>query len=338
MTEPHKPDLNFPMSSLLAPGYAHPVSRQWQSNSILHKDMFVYPLFITTDPDTENEIHSLPGQKQWGLNKLVPYVEKLVAKGLKSVLLFGVVPEDVKDERGSWADKEETPVIQAVKALKAKFPGLFVICDVCLCEYTNTGHCGILRDDGSIIREPSVERLCSVAVAYARAGADAVAPSDMIDGRIVAIKKAMVSADVAYNTMLISYSAKFAGQLYGPFREAAHSCPKKGDRKAYQLPPGARGLGRRALQRDILEGADAFILKPSTFYLDIVADAADICRDYPIFTYQVSGEYAMIHASAEKGYCDLKMMAFEAAQGSLRAGANVLISYFTPDFLDWLSE
>lgn len=305
---------------------------------MLNKSMFVYPLFITTNPDDENEIASLPGQKQWGINKLIPYLEKLVAKGLRSVLLFGVVPENYKDPQGSWADKDDTPVILAIRAIRENFPDLFVICDVCLCEYTSHGHCGLLREDGSINRRESVKRLAEVATNYARAGAQSVAPSDMIDGRILAIKESLIEADLAHSTMLISYSAKFAGSLYGPFRDAAASCPKKGDRKAYQLPPAARGLARRALRRDIAEGADAFIMKPSTFYLDVVADAAEICRDYPIATYQVSGEFAMIHAGAEKGIFDLRTMAIESAQGCLRAGANILISYFTPNFLDWLDE
>lgn len=325
------------ISSLLASGYAHPLSRSWQNTRQLTKDVLIYPLFVHADPDAENEIPSLPGQKQWGINKLIPFVEKLVNKGLKSVLLFGIIPEDWKDPKGSWADREDTPVIVATKALHQHFPELFVICDVCLCEYTSTGHCGVLRDhDGSIIRNESVKRLADVSVAYAKAGANAVAPSDMIDGRILEIKKALLENDVAYRTMLISYSAKFAGSLYGPFRDAAASVPKKGDRKAYQLPPGGRGLARRALRRDINEGADAFIMKPSTFYLDIIADAAEICKDYPIAAYQVSGEYAMIYAAAEKGYLDLETMAFEAAQGMLRAGANLIITYFTPQFLDWM--
>lgn len=301
--------------------------------------MFIYPLFITDDPDAEDDIPSLPNQKRWGVNKLVPFVKSLVEKGLRSVILFGVpLKENVKDEFGTAADDPEGPVIQAVKILKTNFPSLFVMCDVCLCEYTSHGHCGVLRPDGSIIREQSVRRLAAVAVNYAKAGADCVAPSDMIDGRIRDIKQGLLDAGLAHKTMVMSYSAKFSGNLYGPFRDAAGSCPSHGDRKAYQLPPGGRGLARRALQRDIDEGADAIIVKPSTFYLDIVRDAAEICQNYPIATYQVSGEFAMLHAAAEKGIVDLKTIAFEAHYGSLRAGANLLISYFTPEFLDWLDN
>lgn len=301
--------------------------------------MLIYPLFITDDPDEETVVPSLPGQKRWGVRSVVPYVRSLVEKGLRSVILFGVpCKEGVKDAEGSAADDPEGPVIQAVKALRKEFPDLFIMCDVCLCEYTSHGHCGVLREDGSIIRDKTVRRLAAVAVAYAKAGAHAVAPSDMIDGRIWEIKQGLIDNDLAHNTMLMSYSAKFSGNLYGPFRDAAGSVPSHGDRRAYQLPPVGRGLARRALQRDIEEGADSFIIKPSTFYLDIVSDAAEICRDYPIATYQVSGEYAMMHAAAEKGVVDLKSIAFEAAQGNLRAGANLLITYFTPEFLDWLDE
>lgn len=325
------------ISSILSGGYNHPLSREWQSSRQLTKNMFIYPLFVTDNPDDETEITALPNQKRWGVNKLVPFVKSLVDKGLRAVILFGVpLAEGAKDEVGSAADDPNGPVIQAIKALRKNFSDLFVMCDVCLCEYTSHAHCGVLREDGSLIRSESVRRLAAVAVNYAKAGAHAVAPSDMIDGRIREIKQGLIDNDLAHRTLLMSYSAKFAGNLYGPFREAAGSCSLQGDRRAYQLPPGGRGLARRALVRDLAEGADAIIVKPSTFYLDIVADAAEICKDYPIATYQVSGEFAMLHAAAEKGIVDLKTIAFEAAEGSLRAGANLLISYFTPEFLDWL--
>jgi porphobilinogen synthase len=324
-------------SSILAGGYNHPLSRTWQNEKQLSKDMFIYPLFITDNDDDEQDIASLPNQKRWGINKLVPFVDSLVKKGLKAVILFGVPLKDgVKDEVGTAADDPEGPVIRGIKRLREEFPELFIMCDVCLCEYTSHGHCGVLRDDGSILRERSVQRLAAVAVNYAKAGAHAVAPSDMIDGRIREIKQGLIDHGLAHRTLVMSYAAKFSGNLYGPFRDAAGSKPCQGDRKAYQLPPGGRGLSRRALKRDIEEGADAIIVKPSTFYLDIVSDAAEICRDYPIATYQVSGEFAMLHAAADKGIFGLKEIAFEAAMGSLRAGANLLISYFTPEFLDWL--
>ncbi|CAN6634239.1 delta-aminolevulinic acid dehydratase [Trichomonascus vanleenenianus] len=338
MPEEYTKETPTEISSLLAGGYNHPVSRLWQQKRQLTKSMLIYPLFITDSPEESSAVASLPNQRRWGVKAVIPFVKSLVDKGLKSVILFGVPSDEKKDATGSNADDPEGPVIQAIKALRQNFPDLFIMCDVCLCEYTSHGHCGVLREDGSIIRDKSVRRLAAVAVNYAKAGAHAVAPSDMIDGRIKEIKQGLIDADLAHRTMLVSYSAKFAGNLYGPFREAAGSVPSHGDRKAYQLPPAGRGLARRALRRDLDEGADAIIVKPSTFYLDIVADAAQICEDVPIATYQVSGEFAMIHAAAEKGIVDLKTMAFEAAIGNLRAGANLIITYFTPEFLDWLDE
>ncbi|KAK9469080.1 hypothetical protein V1512DRAFT_71959 [Lipomyces arxii] len=327
------------ISSILAGGYHHPLLRQWQNERQLTKSSLIYPLFITDNADEETLIESLPGQKRWGVNKVVGYVETLVAKGLKAVILFGVpLAEGIKDPVGTAADDPNGPVILTIKALRANFPDLFIMCDVCLCEYTSHGHCGILREDGTILREDSVRRIAAVAVNYAKAGAHCVAPSDMIDGRIVAIKRGLIDAGYANRCMLMSYSAKFSGNLYGPFRDAAGSAPSFGDRKSYQLPTGGRGLARRAIIRDLAEGADAIMVKPSTFYLDIVSDAKELAQNVPICTYQVSGEYAMLHAAAEKGVVDLKTIAFEATYGCLRAGATLIISYFTPDFLVWLDE
>ena len=177
-----------------------------------------------------------------------------------------------------------------------------------------------------------------MAIAYAEAGAHCVAPSDMNDGRIRAIKLKLIEAGIAHKTVLMSYSAKFSGCLYGPFRDAAGSCPSFGDRKCYQLPPGGRGLARRAISRDIQEGADIIMVKPASSYLDIISDAKDIGRDMPVAAYQVSGEFAMIHAGAKAGVFDLKTMALESTEGILRAGATIVVSYFTPNFLDWLSS
>lgn len=325
------------ISSILAGGYAHPVAREWQAERRLTKSMFIYPLFISDNDDDEVLIESLPGQKRWGVNKVVPYVGKLIEKGLESIILFGVPMKDgVKDAVGTAADDPEGPVIKATKALKKAYPDLYIIADVCLCEYTDHGHCGVLFEDGTINREDSVRRIAAVAVNYAKAGVDCVAPSDMIDGRIREIKLGLIDAKLAHKTFVMSYSAKFSGNLYGPFRDAACSAPGQGDRRRYQLPSSGRGLARRALKRDIGEGADGIIVKPSTFYLDVMADATEICKDYPVCAYHVSGEYAMLHAAAEKGICDLKTIAFESHHGFLRTGARLIISYFTPDFLEWL--
>ena len=226
----------------------------------------------------------------------------------------------------------------SIRLLRQRFPQLFIVADVCLCEYTSHGHCGILRDDGSLNNQLSVDRISDVAIAYAQAGAHCVAPSDMNDGRIRAIKLKLIEEGIAHRVVLMSYAAKFSGCLYGPFRDAAGSCPSFGDRKCYQLPPGGRGLARRAMRRDIDEGADVIMVKPANQYLDIISDAKEIGKDLPVAAYQVSGEFAMIHAAAKAGVFDLRQMAFESTEGILRAGATIVVSYFTPQFLDWLES
>ncbi|CAD0108566.1 unnamed protein product, partial [Aureobasidium uvarum] len=327
------------ISSQLHGGYSHPLARAWQAERQLTKSMLIYPLFITDNPDEETLIASLPGQYRRGLNKLVPFLRPLIAKGLKSVILFGVpLHPDAKDSLGTSADDPTGPVIASIRLLRKAFPALFITADVCLCEYTSHGHCGILREDGSLNNALSVDRISDVAMAYAEAGAHCVAPSDMNDGRIRAIKLKLIEAGIAHKVVLMSYSAKFSGCLYGPFREAAGSVPSFGDRRCYQLPPGGRGLARRAIVRDINEGADIIMVKPASQYLDIISDAKEIGKDLPVAAYQVSGEYAMICAAAKAGVFDLKTMAFEATEGILRAGASIVVSYFTPDFLDWLDN
>ncbi|KAK1964745.1 delta-aminolevulinic acid dehydratase [Colletotrichum sublineola] len=326
------------ISSQLHGGYFHPLARSWQAERQLTKSMLIYPLFVSDQDDEEALIPSLPGQYRRGINKTMAYVETLVRKGLRSVILFGVpVRPGVKDALGTAADDPEGPVIRSIRAIRQRFPQLFICADVCLCEYTSHGHCGILRDDGSLNNQLSVDRISDVAIAYALAGAHCVAPSDMNDGRIRAIKLKLIEEGIAHKTVLMSYSAKFSGCLYGPFRDAAGSAPSFGDRKCYQLPPGGRGLARRAIVRDIGEGADIIMVKPASQYLDIISDAKELGKDMPVAAYQVSGEFAMIHAAAKSGVFDLKQMAFESTEGILRAGATIVISYFTPDFLDWLS-
>ncbi|KAK6216656.1 delta-aminolevulinic acid dehydratase [Colletotrichum tabaci] len=326
------------ISSQLHGGYFHPLARSWQAERQLTKSMLIYPLFVSDLDDEEALIPSLPGQYRRGINKTMAYLETLVRKGLRSVMLFGVpVRPGVKDALGTAADDPEGPVIRSIRAIRQRFPQLFICADVCLCEYTSHGHCGILRDDGSLNNQLSVDRISDVAIAYAVAGAHCVAPSDMNDGRIRAIKLKLIEEGIAHKTVLMSYSAKFSGCLYGPFRDAAGSAPSFGDRKCYQLPPGGRGLARRAIVRDIGEGADIIMVKPASQYLDIISDAKELGKDMPVAAYQVSGEFAMIHAAAKSGVFDLKQMAFESTEGILRAGATIVISYFTPEFLDWLS-
>lgn len=301
--------------------------------------MLIYPLFVSDQPDEEVLIPSLPNQSRRGINKLISHLAPLVHKGLRSVILFGVpIAPHSKDPLGTTADDPDGPVIQTIRLLRVQFPSLFIVADVCLCEYTSHGHCGILHSDGSLDNAQSVDRISDVAMSYALAGAHCIAPSDMNDGRIRAIKLKLIQAGVAHKVVLMSYSAKFSGCLYGPFRDAAGSTPSFGDRKCYQLPPGGRGLARRAIYRDIQEGADIIMVKPASSYLDIISDAKEIGKDLPIAAYQVSGEYAMIHAGAKAGVFDLRAMAFESTEGILRAGATIVVSYFTPEFLVWLSH
>ncbi|KAK0635643.1 hypothetical protein B0T17DRAFT_587072 [Bombardia bombarda] len=327
------------ISSQLHSGYSHPLARSWQAERQLTKSMLIYPLFVSDQDDEEVLIPSLPGQCRRGLNKLIPFLEPLVHKGLRSVMLFGVpMRPGTKDALGTSADDPEGPVIRTIQLLRQRFPQLYICTDVCLCEYTSHGHCGILRDDGSLNNQLSVDRISDVALSYARAGAHCVAPSDMNDGRIRAIKLKLIEEGISHSVTLMSYAAKFSGCLYGPFRDAAGSTPSFGDRKCYQLPPGGRGLARRAIVRDINEGADIIMVKPAGQYLDIISDAKDLGKDLPIAAYQVSGEFAMIHAAAKAGVFDLKAMAFESTEGILRAGATIIVTYFAPEFLDWLSN
>jgi porphobilinogen synthase len=309
------------------------------NSAFVSQSMFIYPLFITDGENDMNLVASLPGQYQLSVDRLVPFLEPLVHKGLRSVMLFGVpMRPGTKDALGSAADDPQGPVIQAIRLIRRRFPQMYICTDVCLCEYTSHGHCGILRDDGSLNNQLSVDRISDVAVAYAKAGAHCVAPSDMNDGRIRAIKLKLIEEGIAHKTTLMSYSAKFSGCLYGPFRDAAGSAPSFGDRKCYQLPPSGRGLARRAIVRDINEGADVILVKPAGQYLDIISDAKELGKDLPIAAYQVSGEYSMIHAAAKAGVFDLKAAAFEATESILRAGATIVVSYFTPQFLDWLEN
>ncbi|KAG6833561.1 Aminolevulinate dehydratase [Tephrocybe sp. NHM501043] len=324
------------ISSILQGGYQHPLSRSWQAKQQLTKSMLMYPIFITDDDNARVEISSLPGQCRWGVNRLEEFLGPLVKKGLTSVILFGVPLKCVKDARGTPADDPQGPVILAIKRLRSLYPDLYIAADVCLCEYTDHGHCGYLNQDGTIDNPPSVARIAEVAISYAKAGAHCVAPSDMMDGRIKAIKRGLIDAGYGNKCTLMSYSAKFASSMYGPFREAAGSVPSFGNRKCYQLPVTGRGLARRAILRDVGEGADIIMVKPALPYLDIIADAGQLASDHPIACYQVSGEFAMVHAGAAAGVYDLKTMAFETVESMIRAGATLILTYFTPDFLDWL--
>jgi len=317
-------------------GYSHVVTRQFQIESKLHISNLIYPIFVTNDDNAKEEIHSLNEQYRWGINRLKELLDPLVAKGLHSVLLFGVIGKEHKSQNGSYACDENSPVIRAIHFIKKNYPTLFIACDVCLCAYTTHGHCGILDSNGNLLNKESIILIGKIALEYAKAGAHMVAPSDMMDGRIAMIKYFLVEANLT-NVAIMSYAAKFASCFYGPFRDAAGSAPSFGDRKSYQLPPGSRGLALKAVERDVNEGADFVMVKPAGPYLDLIRETKNLVH-VPVACYHVSGEYAMLWHAAAAGAFDLKTAVLEALTGMRRAGADIIITYYTPRLLDWLKE
>jgi len=328
------------MDHVLQGGYFHPLLRSWQeTDTLITPDTLIYPVFVTDYPDAEEEISSLPGVKRYGKNSLITHLQPLVLDfQLKSVLIFGVPSKVSKDSQGSKADAPSTPVLEVLPLLRERFPELLLIVDVCLCPYTDNGHCGILQGDGFLDSPKSCQRISEVAVAYAQAGAHVVAPSDMMDGRIGAIKDKLLNCGMGNKVSILSYAAKFASSFYGPFREAANSAPAFGDRKRYQLPPGSRGLALRAVTRDVEEGADMLMVKPGLAYLDILSQVKSEYPSHPLAVYQVSGEYAMLWHGAKAGSFNLKTTLTEVLTSMRRAGADIIISYYTPLLLKWMAE
>ncbi|XP_067951595.1 delta-aminolevulinic acid dehydratase-like [Watersipora subatra] len=327
------------MADFLHSSYHHPILRSWSNSATLSLvDSLVYPVFISENNDCDESIDPLPGQRRLGINKLKGVISSLISKGLKSVLLFGVLTSLEKDEQGSAASSDDNPVIKALPILREAFPNLLLICDVCLCAYTSHGHCGVFTSDGVIDPKESMQAIARVALAYAKAGAHVVAPSDMMDCRIKAIKDLLQDENMINRVAVMSYSAKFASSFYGPFRAAAQSAPSFGDRKAYQLPPMSRGLAIRATGRDVSEGADILMVKPGMAYLDIVRDIKNAFPHHPLAIYQVSGEYAMLYHAAQNSVFDLQTVVMETVGGMKRAGADIIITYFTPQILSWLEE
>lgn len=297
---------------------------------VLPQDL-IMPYFVVDTPDSglKQPIGSMPGQCQLSLAKLEETVARAVDAGLKSCLLFGIPA--TKDATGSEAWAENGIVQQAVSRLKSRFPELVVITDVCLCEYTSHGHCGLLDPQGQVRNDETVEILVKTALSHARAGADIVAPSDMMDGRVLAIRNALDSAGFVHIPVM-SYASKFASTFYGPFREAAESAPSFGNRKSYQMDPANGREAMREAMADLQEGADLLIIKPAGHYLDILAAIRRRC-DVPLAVYQVSGEYAMIKAAGERGWIDETGVVLETLLSFKRAGADLIISYFTHDLL-----
>lgn len=306
--------------------------RDMVRETVLTPNDFVLPLFLVPGKNVQNPISSLPGVFHLSVDQVVPYLQPLVDLGLRSVILFGL-PEH-KDEDGTSAWDAEGPVQRGVAALKEAYPEMLVMTDVCLCQYTSHGHCGDLHPDGKVANDTSIERLALVALSHAIAGADIVAPSDMMDGRVWAIRETLERAGYA-DVAIISYAVKYASAFYGPFREAADSKPSAGDRKSYQMDPGNRREAMREARLDIHEGADMLMVKPALSYLDIIADLRRE-TDYPIAAYHVSGEYSMVKAAAERGWIDEKAVTLEILTSMKRAGAELILTYAAADACRWL--
>jgi len=309
-----------------------PAMRALVRETRLSPDMFMLPLFVCEGEGVRREVPSMPGVFNLSVDQAVQEVAAAKADGVSSVILFGI--PDRKDDIGSLAYDPEAPVQSAIRAIKREVADVLVATDVCLCEYTDHGHCGIVIDN-EIVNDATVDQLVRAAVSHAAAGADIVAPSDMMDGRVGAIRSAL-DAEGYETTSILAYSAKFASAFYGPFRDAAHSAPSHGDRRSYQMDPANGREAVREALLDIEEGADMVMVKPALPYLDILRNLRDQTR-VPLAAYQVSGEYAMIAAAAAQGLVDERAAVLEALTAIRRAGADMVITYHAARAAQWLS-
>lgn len=293
----------------------------------------IYPIFVVPGTQVKEEISSLPGQYRMSVDQAVEVAKECHRLGIRGVEIFGI--PTYKDEEGSAAWDMEQPVQQAIMAIRKAVPELIVVGDVCLCQYTSTGHCGCIEDH-EILNDETLPLLVKVAVSQAKAGAQIVAPSDMMDGRVGAIRKGLDQAGFT-NVSIMSYAAKYASAYYGPFRDAVHSAPQFGDRKSYQMDPANRMEAMREIELDIAEGADIIMIKPALSYLDIVREARDQFN-YPLAVYNVSGEYAMIKTASAAGVVDEQRITLETLLSMKRAGAKIIITYHAMDVARWLKE
>lgn len=299
----------------------------------IDKSDLVYPVFVIEGENIKNPIDSMPGIYQYSVDRFDEELERVMAAGIKAILIFGIPAH--KDEVGSEAYNDEGVTQRAIRHIKSKAPDMLVIADVCLCEYTSHGHCGLVCG-GEILNDETLPLLAKMSVSLAKAGADIIAPSDMMDGRVAAIREAL-DENGFQNKMIMAYSAKFASGFYGPFREAAHSAPAFGDRKTYQMDPANRREAIRECLEDIDEGADVIMVKPALAYLDVIREVSDR-TDYPVAAYNVSGEYSMVKAAAANGWIDEKRIVMEIMTGIRRAGAKIIITYHALDVAKWLDE
>lgn len=308
------------------------VWRRMVQETRLSLDSMIYPLFIVPGKGVRHAVESMPTVFQLSVDEIAKEAKRIADLGIPAVLLFAA-PEH-KDAKASSATDPNGLVPQAIAAIKKVAPKLLVWCDVCLCGATDHGHCGHVTKEGVIENDSSVETLAQVSLTYTKAGADAVAPSDMMDGRVRAIRE-LLDRNGYSNTPVISYAAKYASSFYGPFREAAESAPAFGDRRSYQMDPSNGREALREVLLDIDEGADMVMVKPAGAYLDVISKVRDIVN-VPVVAYQVSGEFSLIKAAAQRGWIDERAAAFETLTGIRRAGADLVITYFAPDMAEWL--
>lgn len=300
----------------------------------VHKEDLIYPLFVAEGENRKTEVSSMPGVFQFSLDKLGEELDEVVKLGIRSIILFGLPAE--KDEVGSGAYHNHGIIQEATRFVKERHPDLLVIADTCLCEYTSHGHCGVVDANERIVNDDSLNLLAKTAVSQAEAGADIIAPSNMMDGFVAVIRKAL--DDAGYHDIpIMSYAVKYASGYYGPFREAADGAPKFGDRKTYQMDYSNRLEALREAQSDVEEGADFLIVKPALSYLDIIRDVRN-AHHLPIVAYNVSGEYAMVKAAAINGWIDEKSVVMETMTSMKRAGADLILTYHAKDVAKWLEE
>lgn len=299
----------------------------------LHPEDLIYPLFVVEGTNIKNEVPSMPDVFHWSLDLLDAQVDEVVSLGIPAIIIFGV--PDSKDDIGSSAFNEQGIVQKAIRQIKANHPDLTVIADTCLCQFTDHGHCGVI-EDGKVLNDRTLNLLAKTAVSQAEAGADIIAPSNMMDGFVAAIRHGLDEAGFI-NVPIMSYAVKFSSAFYGPFRDAAHSSPKFGDRKTYQMDPANRLEALREAESDMDEGADFLIVKPALSYLDVIREVKNF-SGFPIVAYNVSGEYSMVKAASQNGWINEKEIVLEKLISMKRAGADLILTYHAKDVARWLQD
>lgn len=299
----------------------------------VHIEDLIYPLFVVEGSNIKEEIPSMPGVYHFSLDTLAEEMKEIVAAGIQSVLMFGV--PSFKDACGSEAYNDQAITQQAIRQIKASYPEMIVIADTCLCQYTDHGHCGVLHE-GEVVNDETLKLLAATAVSQAKAGADIIAPSNMMDGFVIAIREGLDEAGFAH-IPIMSYAVKYASSFYGPFRDAAHSTPQSGDRKSYQMDPANAREGLLEAESDIKEGADFLIVKPALAFMDMILRLRENFQ-VPIVAYNVSAEYSMIKAAAANGWIDEERIVMETLVGFKRAGADLIITYHAKDVAKWLTR